>query len=157
MPAQTFRAVLERPEGVGTWTYLSIPPEIAISFGAKGRVKVTGTIDGHPFRSSAMPRGDGTHFLVVNKTIRDAIGAYAGASVEVALAVDDAPREVNVPLDLAQALAADQPACARFTALAYSHQMEFVAWIEGAKKPETRARRVQATLERVAAGVRLKS
>jgi hypothetical protein len=157
MPAQTFRAQLERPEGVGTWTYLRIPPAVMAAYEARGQVKVTGTIEGHPFRGSAMPRGDGTHFLVVNKTIRDAIGAHAGASVEVTLEADSAPRDVDVPLDLAQALAADQPACQRFAALSYSHQKEYIDWIEAARKPETRTRRIQATLERVTTGARLKS
>jgi hypothetical protein len=66
----SFEAELIRPEGVGTWTYLNIPREIASMFGSQRQVKVKGTIEGYPFRSTALPMGDGSHYLVVGKDIR---------------------------------------------------------------------------------------
>lgn len=53
MSLHTFEALLVRPEGVGTWTFLSIPLEVSTTFGSKARVKVKGTINGYPFRSLA--------------------------------------------------------------------------------------------------------
>jgi hypothetical protein len=50
---------------VGTWTYLVIPLDLAALYDAKGQIKARGTINGQPFRSSAMPRGDGAHYLVL--------------------------------------------------------------------------------------------
>jgi len=57
MPGYSFEAILIRPEGVGTWTYLNIPMEISVTFGSKGQVKVKGTINGYPFQSTALPHG----------------------------------------------------------------------------------------------------
>jgi uncharacterized protein YdeI (YjbR/CyaY-like superfamily) len=64
---------------------------------------------------------------------------------------DDRPREVALPDDLAAALADDEAAAAGYERLAFSHRREYTEWIEGAKKPETRARRVTRTLERLRA------
>ena len=70
----SFKSILKRPPGLGTRIYLDIPMEVMSTFSKKGQVKVRGSINGHPFRGSALPHGDGTHYLVVNKSIREAIG-----------------------------------------------------------------------------------
>jgi hypothetical protein len=104
MPEYSFEAVLIRPEGVGTWTYLNIPRDISSTFGSKGQVKVKGTINGHPFRSTVVPKGDGSHLLVVGKEIRDQIKKAVGDSVKVTLEPDLEDRQVVIPKDLQQAL-----------------------------------------------------
>jgi hypothetical protein len=146
MTKSNFSAVLKRPEGVGTWTYLSIPARVSKAFGTRGRVRVRGTIDGHAFQSSAMPDGDGSHFLVVNKTIRDAIGANQGSTVRVLMERDTVERKVEVPADFKKALAANAAAHQEFSAYPYSHQKELVDWIRAAKRAETRQRRITKAL-----------
>jgi hypothetical protein len=92
-------------------------------------------------------RMGGEFLLGLNREVRTSAGVEAGDAVTVTIVLDDAPREVEVPPALAQALDADTAAKARFDALAYSHRKEFARWIAEAKKDDTRERRIAQALQ----------
>ncbi len=141
----TFEAeILGRGPG-GAWAYLRFPFNAQETFGRKGQVPVRGTINSFAFRNSLMPR-DGIHILGVSKELQQGAGAAVGDTVTVVLELDDAPHEVSVPADLEAALRKAAPQAGVFAALSYSHKKEFVEWIESARKPETRAARIEKIL-----------
>jgi hypothetical protein len=151
MAKKTFKVELEAKGGGAAMT---IPFSVEKAFGTRARVPVRGTINGFPFRSSLFPMG-GAHIMAVNRATREGAQAQAGDTVKVVMEVDTEPRVVTVPADFKRALAASPQARAAFDKLSYTHRKEFVGWVEGAKKEETRARRIEKALAMLAGGKHL--
>jgi len=146
-----FRAVVNRREG-GEVCSINIPFDVEKTFGARGRVPVRGTINGAPFRSSVFRMGGDCHFMVVNRQMREAAGVRGGETVPVTMERDTEARTVTPPADFVRALKANKDAQATWDKLSYTHRREHVEAIEGAKKPETRLRRIEKSVELLAAG-----
>ena len=138
MPLRRFKATLERSDTPGSWTYVTIPFDVEKIFGHKRQVKIKGKINGHTYCSSAMPRGDGSHFLVVSNAIRTQINVKAGDRVAVVMDLDTDPRVVEVPDDFLEALAMHKQAKVNFEKFSYSRQKEYVTWMTRQRqaKPE---------------------
>lgn len=126
-------------------TFIEFPFEPSELFGTTGRVPVRMTVNGAPYRGSLV-KYRGRYMVGVPKAVRDAAGAAAGDSVQIVLEVDDAPREVEVPAELAEELARDEVAAAGWDAMSFTHRREYASAIADAKKPETKAKRVAAAL-----------
>lgn len=146
-----FRAVIEAAEGGGA--FVTIPFDVEQVFGKK-RVQIKATLDGEPYRGTLVRMGGPCHILGVRKDIRDKIGKSFGDEIEVVVEEDTEPREVQVPPDLQEALERNPEAAAFFKQLAYTHQKEYVQWIEEAKREQTRQRRIDQTIERLKQGKR---
>jgi hypothetical protein len=130
----------------GNTAGIVVPDEVVAALGAGKRPKVRATINGYAWRTSITPM-DGQFWVGVSAEVRAAAGVAGGDAVELVLELDDAPREVEVPGDLAAALAANPAEQAKFAKLSYSHQRRHVMAIEAAKAPETRIRRIEGALK----------
>jgi hypothetical protein len=128
-----------------TTTGIEVPPEVVDGLGGGKRAKVAVTLNGHRYRTSLAVMG-GRVLVGVNAEVRAAAGVAAGDELEVELVLDDAPRVVEVPDDLAAALAQAPGASDAFAALSYSGQRRHVLAVDGAKAAETRARRIAAVV-----------
>lgn len=133
--------------------FVDVPPDVVADFGKKGQVKVVVTIQDHTYRTSIAPYG-GKHLLGVRKEIRDAVGIKPGDSVQITMSVDTEPRVVEVPDDVAQTFASHDGTQTFFDKLSYSHQKEYIDWITGAKRAETRQRRIERAIEMMSTGVK---
>jgi hypothetical protein len=153
--AKRFRTELFKADD-STATAIEVPFDVQKVFGTRARVPVRGTINGAAYRSSIMPMG-GKHMMVVNRQLRESAKANAGDIVSVVMERDNEPRTVEVPTDFARALKGDKAAQAAWDKLSYTHRKEFVQAIEGAKRPETRARRIEKFLVELAAKHQAKS
>lgn len=100
-----------------------------------------------------MKYGD-TYYLGLNKKTREGAGVDAGDLVHVEMELDDAPRVVEVPPELAVALDAAPDARERFDQLSFTHRKEYARWIAEAKRDETRQRRVEQAVEMLRAGTK---
>lgn len=137
-----FEAQLKKGINHQGWTYFDIPETVSKKFKKKGRILVTGFVDNESFRTSILPKGDGTHYLFVSQPLLKKTGKTAGDFVKIKLAEDIEPRTVEVPADIIEAFSVSQKAITTFTKFSYSHKKELTEWINEAKKTETRERRI---------------
>lgn len=149
---QRFRVRLEAAGGTEMARF-TVAFDVQEVFGTRARVPVRGTLNGAPFRGSLFPMG-GRHFMAVNRKLRAAAGVRAGDTVTVTLERDTQPRVVTPPEDFARALGANPEAAALWETLSYTHRREYAEHIEGARRPETRQRRIEKSIQLLAAGRR---
>jgi hypothetical protein len=131
---------------MGNNTGILVPPEIRDGLGGGRNPLVKVTLAGHAWQSKVATMG-GDLLIGVSAEIRRITGVKGGETHEVTIELDDKPRTVEAPHDLKAALGANPAAQAAWDKLAPSHKKAHVTAIEGAKAPETRARRVQKALK----------
>ena len=129
--------------GGKTATGIEIPTEIIEALGTSKRPPVTITINGYTYRTTAVRMG-GRFLVPLAAENREAAGVAAGDQIVVDIDNDTAPREVDLPADLAAAM--DEAVRATYDGLSFTHRKEWVRWVEEAKKPETRAARIDKTV-----------
>lgn len=140
----TFTAIIQNAGGGGA--FVEVPFDVEKAFGSK-KPKVKAMIEGIPYRGILTRMGTEFHMLIVLKGIREQVGKTFGDEINITVEADTEPRVVEVPSDLKKAFKAEKDAKAFFDMLSYTHQREYVSYINEAKKVETRERRIAQTIE----------
>jgi Bacteriocin-protection, YdeI or OmpD-Associated/Domain of unknown function (DUF1905) len=143
-----FSAELERAGK--TSARLRVPVDLKEIYG-RARPPLRVTIRGHTWRTTPGVYS-GVAYIGLNREVRAAAGVDAGDRVRVTMELDTQPRTVDVADDLRLALTRDPVAQAAFDTLSFTHRREYVEWVEDAKRPETRTRRIEATVADVREG-----
>jgi hypothetical protein len=146
MPSKTFKTTIVRD---GSMCFIPVPFDPAPLFG-KIRAPVKVTLNGYSYRSTIASMGD-TVCIPLRRSNREAAGLEGGETIDVRLDLDTEKREIEPPADFVKALRAAPPAWERWRELSFTHQREYVEAIEGAKKPETRARRIDDAVRMISA------
>ena len=134
--------------------FIMVSSEVITALSGKKRPPVRVTLNGaYTYRSTVSVYG-GRYYLPIRREIREACGLAPGMPVEVTLTLDDEPRQIEIPDDLAAAFAGDPGAQDAFDRLSFTHRREYVEWVTSAKREETRTRRVAQTLEMLRKGVK---
>ena len=152
-----FKTKLLRPaatDKVGSWTFLVLPKNASAKLPSRGMTAIEGTINGFPFRATLEPDGQRSHWLKVNRKMCEAAVADAGDVVTLEIAPAAEELEPRVPADLRKALAAAPKARALWSDITPIARRDWIQWITSAKRPETRARRVDNACAMLAAGKR---
>ena len=149
----SFSAIIQNAGGGGA--FVEIPFDVEKAFGSK-KPKVKAMIEGVPYRGVLVRMGTEHHILIILKAIREQIGKTFGDKINITVEADTEPRLVEVPAELKQAFKAEKEAKSFFEKLAYTHQREYVKWINEAKRDETRQARILKTIEMLKKGKKIK-
>jgi Bacteriocin-protection, YdeI or OmpD-Associated/Domain of unknown function (DUF1905) len=144
MTKKSFTAIVQNAGGGGA--FVEIPFDVEKEFGSK-RPKVKAMIEGVSYRGTLVRMGGEHHMLLILKEIREQIGKTFGDEIKITVEPDAEPRLIEIPKDLIKEFKKDKQAKVIFDKLSYTHQKEYVRWIEEAKKEETRQTRIIKTIE----------
>ena len=156
-PNIRFKARLLRPAEPpksGSWSFLLLPKDASAKLPTRGMTTVEGIINRHPFRATLEPDGQKSHWLKVNKKMREASGPKVGEVILLEIVSVRKEREPRVPVDLRKALAAALEARAVWSDITPIARRDWIYWITSAKLSETRARRIRNACQMLAAGKR---
>lgn len=134
-----------------TATGIEIPADVIETLGAGHKPVVRVTINGYAYSYTVARRGE-RYLVGVNADVRERAGVVAGDRVDVEVELETGSREISVPSDLAEAIEAEPAAQAFFDSLTTSQRKWFVLDVEGAKRPETRRRRIAKAVEMLRQG-----
>ncbi len=152
-----FSAKLLRPAAppkADSWSFLTLPKNASTKLPSRGMTTVEGTINGFPFRATLEPDGQKSHWLKVDRKMREAAGADPGDVVTLEIAPSEEVLEPKVPADLRKALAAVPKAKAVWSEITPKARIDWIHWIVSAKQAETRTRRIKNACSMLAAGKR---
>jgi Domain of unknown function (DUF1905)/Bacteriocin-protection, YdeI or OmpD-Associated len=150
----SFKAKLYAPLKGKGWTFANLPASASAALGKRGQVAVLLTVGKKVFRTSCFADGKGGHMIQLNAEMRKATGKEAGDTMAFHLRLDDGPVKVSVPPAMAKAIRAHPAAAELWQDLTPKARAMWVGWVTGAKREETKANRIDKTVEQLAEGVR---
>jgi hypothetical protein len=151
-----FKAKLSRPASPkgASWCFLVLPASASAKLPTRSMVTVEGHIGGAPFQATLAPDGEGSHWLKVDKALREAAGAGAGDTVALEIAPVENEPEPKLPADLRQALVANAAAKATWDDITPVARRDWIHWITSGKKADTRVKRLGVACDKLASGMR---
>ena len=150
MKKYKFKAKIEA--GAGGGAYVLFPYDTEKEFTTKGKVPVKATFQGVSYTGSLIKYRNPLHLMGVPKSIREQIGKGPGDTIEVVVWRDEEVRTVEVPAQF-EKLIKKEGLLPVFEKLSYTHRKEYCRWITGAKKEETRLKRLRKAIEMLKAGI----
>ena len=150
-----FKARLLRPIKPGkgnSWAFLVLPGSISENLPRRGRTSVGGTINGHPFQATLEPDGQLSHWLKVDKALRETSGVEVGDVVTLEIAPMAQEPEPKVPPDFREIITASPEAKAVWDATTTIARVDWIHWIESAKRSMTRKSRMESACDMLASG-----
>ncbi len=142
-------------EGGGSW--VEVPFDLKQTYGKGNLVPIVATFNGTVrYQGSLAKMGGLAPMLLVRSDVREELGVQVGDQVHVRIELDSMPRVVTLPADVEALVEADPLAAATWESLSPSSRRDYSRWIQEAKRPETRQRRVEETVRKLAAGEKLR-
>lgn len=147
-----FEGILEVRTKIGGGHYVRVPLEVTEFFGAKGRTRVLGTMNGVAIDRALMPDGVGGHEIIIGTDVRKKTKAVPGSKVVIEIYRNPNPDEVNIPEELIAAIEMEPEAIRKFEKMTPGMKRNMAYWVDSGKLPETRAKRAVEILNRIMNG-----
>jgi hypothetical protein len=142
-------------EEADSWAFLILPKNASAKLPSRGLTAIEGTVNGIPFQATLQPDGQKSHWLRVDRKLREAAGADTGDVVSLEIVPAAKELELEVPADLRKAFASAAPkARALWSEITPNARRDWIHWITSAKQEETRARRIKNACSMLASGKR---
>lgn len=151
-----FKAKLLRPASPkdAPWAFLVLPAGASAKLPTRSMTTVDGALNDQSFQATLEPDGQGSHWFKVDKALREAAGAVVGDTVALEIASVAVEPEPRVPADLRKALAANAAAKATWSDITPVARRDWIHWITSGKKAETRGKRIDTAIDKLASGNR---
>jgi len=155
-PTVRCKARLLRPArpANASWTFLVLPAAASAALPTRSMVSVEGELAGQPFQATLEPDGQGSHWLKIERSLRETAGVEAGDMVSLVLTPVAQEPEPQLPPDLRSALADHPAARATWDDITAVARRDWIHWVTSGKKAETRARRIATACDKLASGQR---
>lgn len=136
------------------WTVLRVPEDESVKLPSRGQVNVKGTINGHDFQTVLEPDGYWSHWMRIDGALQKQLGGRAGDTVTLELTPSKDWPEPDVPSDFAKALNAADDIHGLWAKITPMARWEWIRWVNATKDPDTRQRRIEASVSKMRSGKR---